>query len=75
MSEDIVSSECVALPFNKKTPQNFFCLWEQAYICELLQKFAVMYTNQGKEGSVKKGDNTATSRDAVQSEGVQHLGW
>lgn len=34
-----------------------------------------MYTNQGKEGSVKNGGNTVTSREAVQSKGVQHLGW
>lgn len=34
-----------------------------------------MYANQGEEGSAKKGGNTATSREAVQSEGVQHLCW
>lgn len=34
-----------------------------------------MYMNQRKEGSAKKGDDTATSREAVQSGGVQRLGW
>lgn len=34
-----------------------------------------MYMNQRKEGSAKKGGDITTSREAVHSEGVQHLGW
>lgn len=65
----------------KNCPKNF-CLQEQVLFCEANSssyilfhrtKFAITYTNQGEEGSAKKGGNTATSREAVQSEGVQHL--
>lgn len=33
-----------------------------------------MYMNQRKEGSARKGGDITTSREAVQSEGVQDLG-